>query len=247
MTDLIGFIGVGTMGEPMCRNLARKSGLTVLASDRDEAPLKRLAADAVKAASVEEIGDTCRTIFLSLPGGKEVEQVCLGAGGLVSRAKLGWTVVDLSTAPPLLARRLYEEFQGKAAAFADAPVAEAFGRSAADLENADVVLLVGTNLRHEVPLLHQRLLKATKKGAKVFAINPVDFPVAHALAGKAIVAPSKLPVTLMCCYWIKPAPSPWGTARPPTSFLPTAWMRKPSPTRHSSPRWQTRHRKVAAL
>jgi len=80
--------------------------------------------------------------------------------------------------------------------FADAPVAEAFGRSAADLEKADVVLLVGTNLRHEVPLLHQRLLKATKKGAKVFAINPVDFPVAHALAGKAIVAPSKLPGVL---------------------------------------------------
>jgi NADH-quinone oxidoreductase subunit G len=80
--------------------------------------------------------------------------------------------------------------------FADAPVAEVFGRSAADLEKADVVLLVGTNLRHEVPLLHQRLLKATKKGAKVFAINPVDFPVAHALAGKAIVAPSKLPGVL---------------------------------------------------
>ncbi len=80
--------------------------------------------------------------------------------------------------------------------FADAPVAEAFGRSAAELEKADVVLLVGTNLRHEVPLLHQRLLKATKKGAKVFAINPVDFPVAHALAGKAIVAPSKLPGVL---------------------------------------------------
>ena len=50
MADKIGFIGVGTMGEPMCRNLARKSGLTVLASDRDEAPLKRLAADGVKAA-----------------------------------------------------------------------------------------------------------------------------------------------------------------------------------------------------
>ena len=80
--------------------------------------------------------------------------------------------------------------------FSDAPVAEAFGRSAADLESADVVLLVGTNLRHEVPLLHQRLLKATKKGAKVFAINPVDFPMAHAIAGKAIVAPSKLPGVL---------------------------------------------------
>ncbi len=80
--------------------------------------------------------------------------------------------------------------------FADAPVAEAFGCSAAEIENADVVLLVGTNLRHEVPLLHQRLLKASKKGAKIFAINPVDFPFAHALTGKAIVAPSQLPGVL---------------------------------------------------
>ena len=89
MTDRIGFIGVGTMGEPMCRNLARKSGLSVLADDRDRAPLDRLAADRVKAASIDEIVAECRTIFLSLPGGKEVEEVCLGAGGLVSKVSLG--------------------------------------------------------------------------------------------------------------------------------------------------------------
>ena len=88
MTDMIGFIGVGTMGEPMCRNLARKSGMTVLAADRDKAPLDRLAADGVKIASVEEIAESCRTIFLSLPGGREVEEVCLGNGGLVSKARL---------------------------------------------------------------------------------------------------------------------------------------------------------------
>ncbi|MDP1841148.1 MAG: NAD(P)-dependent oxidoreductase, partial [Reyranella sp.] len=123
MTDMIGFIGVGTMGEPMCRNLARKSGMTVLAADRDPAPLKRLEADGVKIASLDEIATTCRTIFLSLPGGKEVAQVCLGEGGLVDKAKLGWTVIDLSTAPPRLAQRLYEEFEGRASAFADAPVA----------------------------------------------------------------------------------------------------------------------------
>jgi hypothetical protein len=123
MADKIGFIGVGTMGEPMCRNLARKSGLEVLAADRDGAPLKRLAADGVKSASLDEIVESCRIIMLSLPGGKEVEQVCLGAGGLASKAKLGWTVIDLSTSPISLARRLYAEFEGRASAFADAPVA----------------------------------------------------------------------------------------------------------------------------
>ncbi len=123
MMDKIGFIGVGTMGEPMCRNLAKKSGLTVLAADRDDAPLQRLAADGVKKASLDEIAANCTTIFLSLPGGKEVEQVCLGEGGLSSRARLGWTVIDCSTAPVSLARKLYAEFEGRATAFADAPVA----------------------------------------------------------------------------------------------------------------------------
>src|SRR5947199_10735791 len=94
MTDKIGFLGVGTMGEPMCRNLAKKSGLKVLAADRDPAPLKRLAADGVTAASLDEIVANCRTIFLSLPGGKEVEEVCLGAGGIIEKAKMGWTIVD---------------------------------------------------------------------------------------------------------------------------------------------------------
>src|ERR1700676_1574017 len=113
MTDKIGFIGVGTMGEPMCRNLACKSDLQVLAADRDDAPLKRLAADGVKSASPEGIAESCRTIFLPPPGGKEVEQVCLGEGGLVSKAVLGWTVIDLSTSPIGLARRLYAEFEGR--------------------------------------------------------------------------------------------------------------------------------------
>ena len=106
MTDMIGFIGVGTMGEPMCRNLARKSGATVLAADRNPEPLQRLAVDGVKTASMDEIVASCRTIFLSLPGGKEVEQVCLGEGGILSKVQMGWTIVDTSTAPVKLARRL---------------------------------------------------------------------------------------------------------------------------------------------
>jgi 3-hydroxyisobutyrate dehydrogenase-like beta-hydroxyacid dehydrogenase len=123
MTEAIGFIGVGTMGEPMCRNLARKSGAAVFASDRNPEPLKRLAADGVKTASIDEIVDKCRTIFLSLPGGKEVEEVCLGSGALVAKVKLGHTVIDTSTAPVSLARRLYAEFEGRTCAFADAPIA----------------------------------------------------------------------------------------------------------------------------
>jgi 3-hydroxyisobutyrate dehydrogenase-like beta-hydroxyacid dehydrogenase len=164
MTDMIGFIGVGTMGEPMCRNLAKKSGMTVLAADRDPAPLKRLEADGVKTASLDEIATTCRTIFLSLPGGREVAQVCLGEGGLVDKAKLGWTVIDLSTAPPKLAQRLYEEFEGRASAFADAPVART--RQAA-IDGTLSIMVGATPLTFEriEPLLRHMASEVTHCGA----------------------------------------------------------------------------------
>jgi len=77
--------------------------------------------------------------------------------------------------------------------FSDAATAEVFGASLAEIENADRIVLLGSNVRHELPLLHARLRKAqTKNGARIFAVNPVDFDFAFALAGKQIVAPSRL-------------------------------------------------------
>lgn len=163
MTDKIGFIGVGTMGEPMCRNLARKSGKEVLAADRDRAPLQRLAADGVRSASVDEIAAECNTIMLSLPGGKEVEQVCLGKDGLVSKARLGWTVIDLSTAPASLARRLYAEFEGMATAFADAPVART-RQAAIDGTLSIMVGATPETFRRIEPLLRCMASEATHCG-----------------------------------------------------------------------------------
>jgi NADH-quinone oxidoreductase subunit G len=79
---------------------------------------------------------------------------------------------------------------------ADDARAEAFQMPVADLEKAAVVLLVGCNLRHEQPLLHQRLFKAGKRGAKIFAVNPVDFDASFAWTGKRIVPPSRLAAEL---------------------------------------------------
>jgi NADH-quinone oxidoreductase subunit G len=47
-----------------------------------------------------------------------------------------------------------------------------FNTPLASLETADVILLVGTNLRWEAPLVNTRIRKAIKKGAKVFAVGP---------------------------------------------------------------------------
>ncbi|RRU14397.1 NADH-quinone oxidoreductase subunit NuoG [Stenotrophomonas sp. 278] len=76
--------------------------------------------------------------------------------------------------------------------FSDAVIAETFGLSLAEIEAADNIVVLGSNIRHELPLLHARLRKAqTTRNAKIHAINPVDFDFAFKLAGKQIVAPSK--------------------------------------------------------
>ena len=50
MATTLGFIGLGIMGEPMCRNLATKSGAAVVAFDQRAEPLAALARDSVRAA-----------------------------------------------------------------------------------------------------------------------------------------------------------------------------------------------------
>ncbi len=76
--------------------------------------------------------------------------------------------------------------------FSDAPFAPTFEMPVADIEKAKVILLVGCNPRHEVPLLSHRLRKAVLGGAKVYAINPVDFDLNFELAGKIIATPFEL-------------------------------------------------------
>jgi len=138
---MIGFIGLGVMGEPICRNLATKSGEEVLGLDLDSAPLARLKAEGVKAAaSVREIAERCNMVLLSLPGVPEVKTVCAGPGSLMLHARSGSYVIDLSTTTVALARDLSSRFAARGVHFADAPVART--REAA--EKGTLSVMVGS-------------------------------------------------------------------------------------------------------
>jgi NADH-quinone oxidoreductase subunit G len=76
--------------------------------------------------------------------------------------------------------------------FADAPVATPFEMPVGEIEKAQAILLVGCNPRHEIPLLNHRMRKAARAGAKIYAINPLDFDFNFELAGKVIAAPQAL-------------------------------------------------------
>lgn len=120
----IGFIGVGVMGEPMCRHLATKTGCSVLASDLDDAPLARLAEHGVEKSSVADIAARADIIFMSLPSGKVVRALVEGGEqpGLLALCRKGQIVVDLSTSPVPLTRELAGKFAQLGVEFADAPV-----------------------------------------------------------------------------------------------------------------------------
>ncbi|HEY5292736.1 MAG TPA: NAD(P)-dependent oxidoreductase [Burkholderiales bacterium] len=144
MMRRIGFIGLGVMGEPICRNLALKSGAPVIAYDRDPAPLARLKAHGVTAAvSARAVVDETDIAFLSLPSGEVVAELVRGEGGLLAAARPGQTIVDLGTSPVDLTRQLAQEFARREANFVDAPVA----RTRAAAEAGTLSVMVGTDAK----------------------------------------------------------------------------------------------------
>ncbi len=159
----LGFIGLGVMGEPMCRNLAAKAGRPVLAFDLRSEPGERLAAhDVATVSSIAAIA-AAETIFLSLPGRDEVRAVALGQDGLLANGRPGQIVVDLSTAPPGLARELAAAGADSGIAFADAPVA----RTRAAAESGTLSIMVGadaTTFARIAPLLECMAAEITHCG-----------------------------------------------------------------------------------
>ncbi|MES1926563.1 NAD(P)-dependent oxidoreductase [Salinisphaera sp. T31B1] len=118
----LGFIGVGVMGEPMCRHLVEKSGARVLVADNDSAPLARLEAAGAVTADYATIARQADIIFLSLPSGEIVREVVMGDDGLIDRLQAGQLVVDLSTSPVDITREVAAALAERGVDFADAPV-----------------------------------------------------------------------------------------------------------------------------
>jgi len=70
--------------------------------------------------------------------------------------------------------------------------APAFQSPMATIDNADAILLIGSNVRHEAPILGQRVRKAWRKGAQIAALNPVDWNFNFTLANKIVTAPQNM-------------------------------------------------------
>ena len=68
----------------------------------------------------------------------------------------------------------------------------AFNSNLSQLEQKDTILLIGSNVHHEQPLVGHRLRKASLQGTKVMVINSVDFPLNFPVNEKIISHPYQL-------------------------------------------------------
>jgi 3-hydroxyisobutyrate dehydrogenase len=140
----IGFIGLGVMGEPICRNLVKKSGARVAAFDLATEPLQRLHNDGADiAASVSDIVAGSEIVFLCLPSAKHVRAVFEG-DGIAQNIRGRQIIVDLGTSSVSQTRDFARQLQAKGAVWLDAPIART--RQAA--QDGTLSVMVGGSREH---------------------------------------------------------------------------------------------------
>jgi 3-hydroxyisobutyrate dehydrogenase len=102
----VAVIGLGTMGLPMARRLVSR-GHDVVGCDLDPARVDALGTGSADAPA--DAAGEADVVLLSLPSSAAIEEVVLGALGVRAGARPGMLLVDMSTSPPPLARRLAAE------------------------------------------------------------------------------------------------------------------------------------------
>jgi NADH-quinone oxidoreductase subunit G len=76
------------------------------------------------------------------------------------------------------------------------PIFPGLSMALTELAQCDAILLVGSNIRKEQPLLALQLRKASRQGVTVMAVNPVDYDFNFLLSTKKIVTPQEMPRVL---------------------------------------------------
>ena len=176
----LGFVGLGIMGRPMMNNLLR-AGHKVVAYTRSTGVLDACVAEgAQRAASNREVGEKAGTIFTMLPDGPEVEQVVLGAGGILAGCKAGSMIIDMSSINPLVSQKIAEVCAASGVDFVDAPVS---GGEPKAIEGT-LAIMVGAS--KEAFAKAEPLLKCM--GACVTLTGPVGAGNTTKLANQIMVA-----------------------------------------------------------
>jgi 2-hydroxy-3-oxopropionate reductase len=120
--ELVGFIGLGTMGLPMARNLMR-AGFPLIVCDRDPKCVEAAVAEGAEhAASPKEVAARCSVIILMVPDTPDVETVLFGTGGVAKGLSPGSLVIDMSSISPNATVDFARRINALGCDYLDAPV-----------------------------------------------------------------------------------------------------------------------------
>src|SRR5436853_5742558 len=118
----VGFIGLGMMGKGMASNL-QKAGQELVVAELSPAAVEPfLAKGAVWANSPKQVGEQSEVVFTSLPVPADVEQVALGANGLIEGMRPVTAFFDRSTNSVATVRKIHAAFAEKNLYMLDSPV-----------------------------------------------------------------------------------------------------------------------------
>ena len=123
MSERVGFIGLGTMGGPMARNLA-KAGKALVVYDASAAATAALATHpgVAVAKSPADVAAQSAVVFTALPNDAIVRDVHLGANGIVAGAKAGLITCDCSTVSPETTAALAKTLAARGITHMDTPM-----------------------------------------------------------------------------------------------------------------------------
>lgn len=116
----VAFLGLGTMGAPMARNLLAK-GHTVRVYNRTRSKAEALSGATV-CASPAEAARGAEVVVSCVTDGPDVQAIHLGPGGTVEGASAGAVVIDCSTIAAAIARQVAAALAARGLSFLDAPV-----------------------------------------------------------------------------------------------------------------------------
>lgn len=161
----VGFVGVGTMGNPMAANLLAAGHRLTVHDVRAESAADLLEAGAAWADSAAAVAAASDVTFLSLPNPADVTAVVTGASGVLAGAAAGTTIIDLSTNAPEVVRGLAASAAVRGIGFLDAPVSGGVGGA----RKGTLAVMVGGDA--DVYAAHLPLLEVI--GERVFHVGDV--------------------------------------------------------------------------
>jgi 3-hydroxyisobutyrate dehydrogenase len=122
MSEPVGFIGLGIMGQGMAHNLL-KAGFDLMVWNRTASKADALVSEgAARAGSPEDLARQCDVIIICVSDTPDVEAVLFDESGVFHGARAGSLVVDCSTISPIKTQQFAAKLAEKGVQMLDAPI-----------------------------------------------------------------------------------------------------------------------------